>query len=235
MVRRRKTQILGPKRMVRVVDIFDEVSEDLRADRARALFTRYGGVLAGACLLALAGVAGWQYYQSRAQAEDRRVSSLFLAATTQAAAVTDDASRTAAEAAFQNVEKQGHSGYTPLARMDEATLKFAGGDHTGALALWDLVSKEANTPQAIRDLATLMWISHQTDHGDVSLLTARLQPLLSVNNMWHGLASEQMALILLRQGQTAQARQRLQALQSDNTAPQGARSRAAGLLSSIGG
>ena len=221
--------------MIRVVDIFDEVAEDLRADRARALFTRYGGVLAGACVLMLLGVAGWQYYQSRVAAEDRRVAGLFIAATAQSATLADPAARAAALAAFQKVEAQDHAGYTPLAQLNEAVLKFDGGDHAGALAQWDRVAANSKLPGAIRDLASLLWVSHQIDHGDPSVLAARLQPLLLADNMWHGLASEQMALILLRQGQTAQARQRLQALQSDDTAPQGTRSRAAALLSSIGG
>jgi len=51
--------------------------------------------------------------------------------------------------------------------------------------------------------------------------------------MWHGLASEQMALLLLRQGKTDQARDRLLQLEADTTVPQNARSRAAALLASL--
>ena len=49
-------------------DIFDEVQEDLRAERAKRLFNRYAGLLAGAALLvvgAVAGSQGWRWWQER--------------------------------------------------------------------------------------------------------------------------------------------------------------------------
>ena len=53
-------------------DIFDEVEEDLRADRMKRLLARYGGLLAGLMLLVVAGVAGlqgWRWWQERAAAQ----------------------------------------------------------------------------------------------------------------------------------------------------------------------
>ena len=52
-------------------DIFDEVNEDLRADRARTLLRRYGGLLAAGALLVVAGAGGWQVWQ-RHEAERPR-------------------------------------------------------------------------------------------------------------------------------------------------------------------
>jgi len=51
-----------------VPDIFDEISEDLRNDRAVGLAKRYGVWLLGACVAVLVGVGaqqGWQGYQRR--------------------------------------------------------------------------------------------------------------------------------------------------------------------------
>jgi hypothetical protein len=51
-----------------VVDIFDEVSEDLRTERALAIAKRYGGLLLMVCVLVLLGVAaqqGYGWYQTR--------------------------------------------------------------------------------------------------------------------------------------------------------------------------
>ncbi|MDE2390729.1 MAG: tetratricopeptide repeat protein, partial [Rhodospirillales bacterium] len=48
-----------------MVDIFDEVSEDLRHERAVKLAKRYGGLLLLAAVLVLAGVAGQQFWQAR--------------------------------------------------------------------------------------------------------------------------------------------------------------------------
>ncbi len=44
-------------------DIFDEVDEDLRADRARKLLQKYGGLLVGAAVLVVIGVGGFKAWQ----------------------------------------------------------------------------------------------------------------------------------------------------------------------------
>ena len=41
-------------------DIFDEVSEDLRAERAQQMLKKYGGLLVAAAALVLAGTGAWQ-------------------------------------------------------------------------------------------------------------------------------------------------------------------------------
>ena len=218
-----------------MVDIFDEVSQDLRADRARALFVRYGGLLLGACVLAVILVAVWQWNMARTDRENQRVANVFIAATTQAAAASDDATRATAIAAFQNIEKQNHPGYSTLSRLNEAALKYESGDLKGALVLWDQVAGDGNAPVLLRDLSALLWVQHQIDSGDTALLAGRLAPLLASTNVWHSLADEQMALLLLREGKTDQARDRLMQLETDSTASQNVRGRAAALLASLSG
>lgn len=216
-------------------DIFDEVAEDLRAERARKFLQRYGILLVACCVLILAGIGGWEWYESKRTAEDQRVAGLFANAIAKAAAVTSDASRADAIAAFETVERQGHPAYAALARLDEAELKVDGKDLNGALALWDQVSQDNAVPARIRGLATLLWIQHQVDQADPAVLSGRLQPLLAVTNAWHALAEEQMALVELRQGKTDAARSRLEQLVSDSSASQNVRGRAAALLASLNG
>ncbi len=61
-------------------DIFDEVDEDLRADRARKLMQKYGGLLLAAAVLVVVGVGGYQAWQYREARETARVADIFLAA-----------------------------------------------------------------------------------------------------------------------------------------------------------
>ena len=54
-----------------MVDIFDEVDEELRAERAQQLLKRYGGLIVAGRLLivgAAAGWQGWRWYQARQDA-----------------------------------------------------------------------------------------------------------------------------------------------------------------------
>lgn len=46
-----------------MVDIFDEVDEDLRAERAQALLKRYGGLLIALALLTIGAAGGWQAWR----------------------------------------------------------------------------------------------------------------------------------------------------------------------------
>ena len=63
-----------------VVDIFDEVDEELRAERAQQLLKRYSGVILAAAVLivgAAAGWQGWRWYEAR---QDRNAAAQYMAA-----------------------------------------------------------------------------------------------------------------------------------------------------------
>ena len=42
-----------------MVDIFDEVDEELRAERAQQLLKKYGGVIVAAAVAIVGAAAGW--------------------------------------------------------------------------------------------------------------------------------------------------------------------------------
>jgi hypothetical protein len=216
-----------------VSDIFDEINEDLRAERAHRLMRRYGGLLAGMAVLAILGVGtyqGWKYYQ---QQQTARQADSFLAAT-RIADGPDDAQRQAALPAFAKLAQDGNAGYRTLSRLREAALKAAGGDGAGAAALWNQISADSSADPLLRDLASLQWTMHQIDAGDPAAIQARLAPLAATNNPWHALAQEQQALLALRQGHKDAAIDILKRLGQDVTAPDGVRGRANGLLAELG-
>jgi hypothetical protein len=221
-----------------VVDIFDEVDEELRAERAQRLLKRYGGVILAAAILmvgAAAGWQGWRWYEAR---QDRKAAAQYLTAMTLADASPtggNEATRTAAIGAFANVAANSPEGYATLARLREASLRADAGDQRGATALWDQVAGDSSADPLLRDLASLLWAQHQLDQGDPSLLEGRLKSLAAPTNPWHALAEEQLALLDLRQGKKDQAKATLQHLAEDATAPSGVRGRASGLLTRLGG
>jgi hypothetical protein len=217
-----------------VSDIFDEVEEELRAERARKLLQRYGSLIIAAAVAIVALVAGfqaWRWYEARERA---RVAAIYIGAMHQADAQTS-ADHQAALAGLAKVSAEGMPGYTTLARLRAAALKADAGDKEGALRLWDDVANDASGDPLLRDLANLEWAMHQVDTGDPAQVTARLKPLADPNNAWHAMAEEQLALLALRQGQTQAAHDTLKKLANDVTAPQGVRGRAGGLLAKLGG
>jgi hypothetical protein len=207
-----------------VPDIFDEVDEDLRADRARKMLQRYGGLLVFAAVLVVAGAGGWQAWKSHEAKQTAKVAQEFLTALDSAAGPPGDG-RTAAALELANVARDGNAGYRTLARLRDAALQADSGETAGAEALW---------MQVANDVAVLQSVLHQIDNGDPATLDARLKPLAAPDNPWHALAEEAQAMIDLRQGHNDAARDTLKRLAQDVTAPDGVRGRANGLLARLG-
>lgn len=221
-----------------MVDIFDEVEEELRADRAEALFKRYLPHLLAAATLIVAGTAGWQGWNWWEARRDQQAAAGFITAMRAAEGLAADAqpaTRIQIAETFQKLASDAPGGYRSLARLRAASLRAAGADLPGALTLWNEVAADNTAEPMLRDYATLLWVQHQIDTADPAMLRARLAPLTEATNPWRALAGEAAALIALRAGQIDQARAALKSLADDTTAPDGVRARANGVLTQIGG
>lgn len=214
-------------------DIFAEVDEDLRADRAQAMLKKYGGVLVGAALVVVVGVGAWQAWRSYQTKETARVAAIFLDANRAAAAKTP-AEHDLALAEFAKIAGEGSAGYRSLARIREAGMRYDAGERDAALALFDKVAADSGADPLLRDFAALQWVWHQIDSGPPAALRARLAPLTAPGNAWRPLAEEAQALIDIREGHKDAARDTLKRLSQDKDAPDGVRGRASGLLDRLG-
>ncbi len=216
-----------------MVDIFDEVDEELRADKAQAFLRRYGYLLVAGAVAIIVGVGGykaWRWYDMRgatATAEQ------YAAAERAASGASESAARDAAIADFAKVAASGRPGYRAAARLNEAALAFKGGDLARASALWDEVAADGGADPLLRDLANLMWAKHHLDQPDAAL--ARLKALTAPTNPWHALATEAEAWVALTRGAKADAEATLRGLAADVTAPEGVRTRATELLGRLNG
>lgn len=219
-----------------MVDIFDEVDEELRAESAQRLLKRYAGVIVAGALVVVGAVAGWQGWQYWQAKQDAVAASAFVAAATVADSTPapDAATRGNLIKTFDALASGAPEGYRTLARLRAAALKADAGDMAGAAALWDQVAGDAAVDPLLRDLAILMSAQRQIDRGDPARLEARLKPLTEPGNAWRTLAQEQLALLDMRQGHADAARTAFRKLSQDVTAPAGVRSRATALLSRLG-
>jgi len=220
-----------------VVDIFDEVDEDLRAERAKNLLIRYGGVIVAGCIAVVAAAGGWQAWNWWQAKQDAAAAAAFVGAMnrTEASPLAGAGDQSAAIAAFEALSAGAPDGYRTLARLRAAALKAQQGDLPGALALWDQVAGDSSADPLLRDLASLLWAERQLDKGDPALLEARLKPLILPGNAWRPMAREQLALLDLRQGRDDVAKTAFRALAEDVTAPAGVRGRSTAILGRLGG
>jgi hypothetical protein len=215
-----------------VVDIFDEVEEDLRAERAERLLKKYAWLLAVAAVAVVGGVAGRQLWQRHQNQQDVAAATRYVAVQT--ALESPKADKAEQISALGQIAATAPEGYKTLARLREAGLRADTGDLPGAVALWDAVAADASADPLLRDLATLQATQRELDQGDPAQLEARLKPLADPRNAWSPLVREQLAVLDLRQGRVDEARKKLQILSFDIDAPAGLRARASALLAGLG-
>ncbi len=221
-------------------DIFDEVEEDLRAERARAFGRQFAGAGVAAIVLILAGTGGYVYWQESRAAAAAAVASRFIAAAAQAdhAAAAPDAASPSGQAAgatqsFAAIAQAGPAGYRVLARLRLAALQWQAGQHTQANATWQALADDTAAPQLLRDLATLTSAQHQLDSADPVPMKQRLRALTGTGNPWRPLAEQLLALLDVRTGNAREAASLLQRLTVDPGAPDTMRQMATDLLTTL--
>ena len=222
-----------------MVDIFDEVSDDLRGERAVRLLRRYGALALGAAILVVLAVAaqqGWAWHQAR---RDNAAAAGFLKIGEQmdspgAAASSSDQSLAAASQ-YVDFAKSAPAGYRGLAELRAAGLYAAAGQTDTASRLWNTVANDTAADPLLRDLANLLWAQHELGLAPDADVAARLAPLSAPQNPFHGLAQETQALLFVHQGKIDQAKGLFTQIAADPGAPDGVRNRADGLLAKLNG
>lgn len=212
-----------------MADIFKEVEEDLRRDNAAALWKKYGRYLVGlavAVVLAVAGAQAWRAYdeQRRGELSDKYAVAVEL---------SEDGETEAALQGLSALAAEGRGGYEGLAAFEEARLLAESGDVGGAIAAWDRIAAESSLGPAFQGVAALLSIFHQLDDGDPAELRARLEPLSAAGKPFRASALELSALLALREGDAATARELYSAISDDPDAPGGIRARAAQMLAAL--
>ncbi len=220
-----------------VADLFAEVDEDVRAERARAAARRWAPLAAIVAVVAVVAVAVWQETISHREARDARLSGLFFDAQMAA----DDQSATGAAKAharaltlFGPLEHAPLPGIRTLARLRAAQLLGDRGDNAGAIRLLDAVAADGAAPPAMRELATLLSVDRQSSGPHAAEQKVRLATLERPGAPFRALALETGAMIALEQGHADETRRTLSTLVADGDAPTGLRERASTMLQALG-
>lgn len=212
-----------------MADIFREVDEDLRRDRASDLAKKYGPYVIGFAVAIVLGTVAYQVWKSW-DLERRTERSRDFAAALELSAEGDTEAALAALAELGGPD----GGYGALATFERARLLAEQGRRDEALALWEILAAgEAGGP-AMRGAARLFFVMHQIDDGNPSELRTMLEPLMVADNGFRPLAMELNAQLALREGDRDTARQLYTEIADDLAAPPRLRARAAQVLASLG-
>jgi len=211
-----------------VANIFREVDDELKRDRASELARKYGPYAIGLAVAIVLGVLGhnlWQDWdlQHRSERSDQFNAALEL---------TADGQNDAAVAALAELGEPDGS-YGTLAAFERARLLGEDGRRDEALAIWATLAASDAAGPALQGVARLNFVMHQIDDGDPVELRTMLEPLLVAGNGFRPLAMELNAVLSLREGDREEARQIYTEIADDLTAPPGLRARAAQVLASL--
>jgi len=204
-----------------VTDIFHEVDEEVRRERLKKLWQRYGNYIIAGCLLVVVGIAGWRGYE---WLEAKRAAESG-AAFEQAVTLAESGKVQEAEAAFAKLATGGTAGYRVLSRLREAA-ELAQSDPKAAIKAYEEIAADRAAGQVIQDLATLragLLLVDQTSYAD---LRSRLEPLTGPERAFRYSARDLLALSAWKQGDVSAAKQWTEAIIGDPLTPAGARSRA---------
>ena len=204
-----------------MTDIFHEVDEEVRRERLKKLWQRYGNYIIAGCLLVVVGIAGWRGYE---WLEAKRAAESG-AAFEQAAMLAETGKVQEAEAAFAKLATGGTAGYRVLSRLREAA-ELAQSDPKAAIKAYEEIAADRAAGQVIQDLATLRAGLLLVDHTPYADLRSRLEPLTGPERAFLYSARDLLALSAWKQGDVSAAKQWTEAIIGDPLTPAGARSRA---------
>jgi hypothetical protein len=213
-----------------VADVFDEVSEDLRRERALKLWKKYAPLLIGlavALVLATAGYVMWQdYSRKRVEADALRFA--------EAASIgASDAARATVE--LRALARDGQAGYAALARLKMAALAASGDNAADAIALYRAIAADAKFDAHLRDAANLVAALLSLDTASPGDAMQAVQGLQTPAGPWRHAAREIEALAHLRAGDRSRAAELYRQLADDLAAPSSQRQRASEMLAALDG
>ncbi|MCY4231938.1 MAG: tetratricopeptide repeat protein [Alphaproteobacteria bacterium] len=209
-----------------MADIFREVDEEVRAERARALWRKYGVLVVGAAVLAVLAVGGFQLWKHM-QAEAAAEASLRLE---EALALAGGDEPADAAAAFAALAAEG-GGAGLLARFGEAAMLARQGDAGAALAGYAALAADEDAAPVYRDLARLFQGMTELDAGRPE---AAITVLESLSGPLRYSAAETVAAARATLGETTAAVAGFKALADDPDAPAGVRRRSSEMLAALG-
>ncbi len=213
-----------------MADIFNEVDEDLRRDRAERLWKKYGNhVLALAVAIVLA-TAGWTWWTDHQRKQSAAQGERFFAAV----ALAEGEQWQKAVDAFAAIGREGGS-YALVARLHEAAARARHNDLSGALAGYRAVASDGAADPDLRDAALVLGALAGAETLPAAEVDTMLDRLSSSSSPWRFTALEIRAAAALRAKDEAKARDMLTRIADDPGAPTSLRARATEMLQALGG
>jgi hypothetical protein len=206
-----------------------EVEEELRSDRLKSFWDRFGTFIIGAAVLLVVATAATRFYDYYTSSKANESGDRFLVALN----LANDGKSEEALTALQDLEKDGFGQYPVLARMRAATVLANDGKVDEAVGMFDAVAADSSVPVAIRDIAKLRAGYALVDTAEYEEVAKRVEVLSSTENTLRHAAREAMGLAAWRAEKFADAQTFFSDIINDEQSPSGVAQRARIMLELI--
>lgn len=203
-----------------MADIFDEIDEELKRDRAQILWAKYGKYVISAAVAVIAAVALSQGYAAWTKSKIEQAATAYNEALK-----ADDI-----DAALASTLPELTDGYAMLAKFRAAAAKAEAGDQIAAEQAYLALSADSSIDSFYQQAAVLLSVMNAADGAATAELQARLAPLADVAGGWQGLALELSAALDMKAGNRDAAKAKLEQLLDLPEIPSDLRQRAARLV-----
>ena len=210
-------------------DIIREVDEELRRERLANIWKNYGGYIALAAFLLVAGTGGWRGYEYYAAKQSEAAAERYVAAQKLA---TDASKIDEAITAFNAITASAPSSYKLLARFSAAA-ELGQKDAKQGAAAFDAIAADTSVETLMRELASIRGAALSVDTADIAEMQKRLAPALVDGSAFRHSANELLALAHMRAGNHAEAQKLFLLLSFDPETPPGMRNRAQRLQATL--
>ncbi|PVB63376.1 tetratricopeptide repeat protein [Labrenzia sp. 011] len=195
-------------------DIFREVDEDIRQEKYRRLWDRFGLWIIGVAVLIVVGTGGyrgWLYWQ---ETQSQTSGDMFFEAVQLSEAGKYDEAAT-----LYDQLDSATGGYPALARFRKATDLANAGQTEEALAEFDALAAESGLMEGMKDVAALRAGYLVVDMEDYTSVADRVEGLTGDTGPFRAAARELLALSAWKNGDIETARQWIAAIEEDPETP----------------
>jgi hypothetical protein len=196
-----------------MTDIFSEIDEDIRKDRAQRIWKRFGKYVIGGAVLLVLGVGGWRVYEGYAESRSAAAGDRFLDAVT----LVEEDPQSGIDA-LDAIAADSPSGYGALSRFRAAS--------TLAIAQFRELTSDTSLDPLVRDVASIRLGYLLLDHGSAADIEGLLLELSDQTHPFSHSAREIRAFAAMKAGNREQALGLFLELVSDFNSPESVRSRA---------
>ena len=193
-----------------MADIFNEVDDEVRRERLKQLWDRYGIFVIALAVLIVIGIGGWRGYEWWQAKKAAAAGAQFE----QAVLLSEKGKQKEAEAAFEKIAKKAPSGYQTLARF-RAAAGLVKGNPAEAAKAYDALATDPTISPTLQDLATVRAALLQVDAVSFGDLERKLTPVAAAGRPFRATARELLALSAWDHHDYKQARQYIDLLMGD--------------------